>query len=78
MAKPTESYEWATEDLNDVLSGEPNKLEPTEEFKLSGTKRAEPLPRAYDNYWRDAVKLHLDHLYTQIADLQSQIDALTP
>lgn len=48
--KPTEYPRWADNTVIDPITGANNKVEPTEEFKLSGLLRAEFLPRAYLNY----------------------------
>lgn len=53
MAKPTTPLRWAENDETDSLTGAANKVEPTEEFKLSGLKRGQLLPRAFLNYQFD-------------------------
>lgn len=47
--KPTRYPEWATNSDTDTITGLKNKLEPSPEFKLSGLKRNQPLPRQYLN-----------------------------
>ena len=54
--KPAEFARWAENDIVDVRNingidtNLPNKIEPTEEWKLSGERTRENLPREYVNY----------------------------
>lgn len=69
MAINTNEIKWASQDVNDPLSGAPNKVAPTAEFQNDGLKRNEAPPRAYLNY-------QFDKYHEFFADLQAQIDAL--
>ncbi len=69
MAINANDIKWATNDVNDPVTGLPNKVQPTAEFQNDGLKMNEPLARAHLNYM-------LDKNYEQHADLQAQIDAL--
>lgn len=52
---PTDLPEWASQDLNDPVTGSPNKVVPTDSFKLSGVNREEALIRQYLNYELDLM-----------------------
>jgi len=69
MAINANDIKWATNDVNDPITGLPNKVQPTAEFQNDGLKMNEPLARAHLNYM-------LDKNHEQHADLQAQIDAL--
>ena len=71
MATPTSYPEWAINDEQDPITGAENKLEPTTEFKLSGLKRQEPLPRPFDNYWKNLVYLWIKDLDERVTALES-------
>lgn len=66
--KPTKFPEWATDDLNevkvinDITTVLPNKLEPSPEFKLSGEKFRENLPRQYINFQFNLLDEWVQHL----------------
>ena len=64
MAFPTRYPDWATVD---ELSpeGAPNKAEVPEEFKLSGLKAYEPMPRAYFNDQMNLMGQWVRELKTQ-------------
>ena len=55
MAKPSLYPLWATLDENDPTSGLPNKVEPTTQWKDSGQKDGEFVPRAYLNFQLDLI-----------------------
>lgn len=61
MVKPVSFPQWATAGQLDPITGAPNKVEPTSEFKVSGLKRREPLPRAYVNYQFDLISDWLEY-----------------
>lgn len=48
--KPLQYPDFALNDELDPITLAPNKVEPTEEFKLSGQKRRQPFPRPYLNW----------------------------
>lgn len=48
--KPLQYPDFALNDELDPITLAPNKVEPTDEFKLSGQKRRQPLPRPYLNW----------------------------
>ncbi len=66
--RPTDFPEWAIDALNEikVIDGIttvlPNKLEPSAEFKLSGEKFRENLPRQYINFQFDLIDEWFKHL----------------
>ena len=55
MAKPSVFPLWATLDENDPISGLANKVEPTAQWKDSGQKDDEFVPRAYLNFQFDLI-----------------------
>lgn len=67
--KPTEEAEWAVNEEVDGETGAPNKLEPTGEFKLSGLKVGQPLPRAFLNYQFDKIDDWLKYLSEEVDTL---------
>ena len=71
MATPSRFPDWATNDETDPITNAENKLEPTVEFKNSGLKRNEPLPRAYFNDQMNLIALW-------IRDLDERVRALEP
>lgn len=70
MAIDTDKIKWADNLEVDPVSGLPNKSEPPEELKLSGTKRAQNLTRQHFNYLANQY-------HEMFADLQQQINNLT-
>lgn len=62
MAKPNTLPRWAETSEADASTGAENKVEPTEEFKLSGLKRQELLPRAFINYQFDLLSRWVEFL----------------
>jgi hypothetical protein len=56
MPRPTTQYEWATEDVEEVVNvgGSniifPNKTEPTDSYLNTGVEARQPWPQAYINY----------------------------
>jgi hypothetical protein len=62
MAKPTVLPRWAEVDEQDPITGAENKVEPTEEFKLSGLKRGEFLARVFVNYQFNLIAEWLEYL----------------
>lgn len=82
MAVDLERLKWALDDLTEVVqyvdrngvSTEitvSNKAEPLAQFKSSGAKFEEPIPRAYLNYM-------LNQIYLAIADLEARVTTLEP
>lgn len=69
MTINADNIKWATNDVNDPVSGLPNKVQPTSEFQNDGLKSGEPLRRDYINYQFDKYAEFFE-------DLQNQIDAL--
>lgn len=67
--RPDKLPEWASVDEVDPITGANNKREPTTEFKLSGLKRREPLPRVFLNY-------QLNNIYDWIVYLDERVTAL--
>lgn len=70
MAKPTVTYEWATENIAEYIqspSGDTvlvlNKLEPSVASKQNGVLARQPHIRAYYNYEINAIGQHIDYLY---------------
>lgn len=51
--QPTTLPEWASDNINDPVTGAANKIEPTASFKLSGVNRNEAIIRPYLNYELD-------------------------
>ncbi len=69
LTKPTIKPEWATNDEVDGVTGAPNKLEPTGEFKLSGLKRKQPLPRSFVNHQFDNINDWINYFEQEIEAL---------
>lgn len=69
MAINVEEIRWADNNVNDPITGAPNKVAPTSGIKNSGLDRNEPLARAYVNY-------QFDKYHEMFGDLQAQINAL--
>lgn len=70
MSKPTQSYDWAT---NTNYAGGPDvgtvtKVEPPAATEQDGWRGNQAPPPQYQNYWQNAVQLHLDYL-SGIVDL---------
>lgn len=65
--RPTKFPEWATVPEIDGVTGNPNKLEPTPEFKASGLKYRQPLARQYINYELDLIDQWLKYLDEQVS-----------
>lgn len=70
MAIDVNKIKWADNLEIDPVSGLPNKEEPPEELKISGTKRAQNLTRQHFNYLANQY-------YDMMSDLQQQINDLT-
>lgn len=62
MAKPVLLPRWAETSEIDASTGAANKVEPTEEFKISGLKRQELLPRPFINYQLDLISNWIEFL----------------
>lgn len=63
MPRPTIDFpEWATADVNDPVTGVPNKEAPTPEFILSGLNRQEPLYRDITNYQFNAIGIWIKYI----------------
>ena len=71
IEKPTSKPNWATNDENDPLTGAPNKVDPSAEFKLSGLKRNQPLPRSFLNFQFNLIRRWFDWVEDQINTLVS-------
>lgn len=69
LPKPTIKPEWATNSEVDPITGAPNKLEPSGEFKLSGLKRKQPLPRAFINHQFDTLNDWINYFEQEIEAL---------
>lgn len=69
MAIDTNKIKWADNIEVDPISGLPNKSEPPEELKLSGTKRAQNLTRQHFNYLADQYHEMFGNIQQQINDL---------
>lgn len=69
MAITPDNFKWADLDVNDPISGNPNKVEPDSSLKNSGLLAGEPLPRSYINY-------QFDEYHKAFVDLQAQINGL--
>ena len=52
MSKPNKTLNWATSDVTDAVSGQPNVAEPPTDHKTDGWDRNETPPRQYDNWWK--------------------------
>jgi hypothetical protein len=63
MPRPTiEIPHWATQDLEDPVTGVPNKEAPTPEFIQSGLNRNEPLLRDVTNYQLYAIGTWIQYI----------------
>jgi len=71
MARPDIFPDWATLDLNDPITGMPNKLQPSLGFMNSGLNRGEPIIRQFLNYEFDKIVEWLRH-YDDINNARSQ------
>lgn len=69
MTINTESLRWASGVEVDPLNGLNNKVDPPAEFKTSGEKRNQPIPRQWMNHQFDAI-------YNALVDTQAQLDAI--
>lgn len=69
MAIDVNKIKWAENLEVDAVSGLPNKAEPPEELKLSGTKRAQNLTRQHFNYLADQYHEMFGNIQQQINDL---------
>tara|TARA_R110000787_G_scaffold90842_4_gene191636 strand:- start:4443 stop:5132 length:690 start_codon:yes stop_codon:yes gene_type:complete len=69
MTIDTESVRWASSLEVDPQNGLNNKLDPPVEFKTSGEKRNQPIPRQWMNHQFDAI-------YNALVDTQAQLDAI--
>lgn len=67
MAINTELVRWASVLENDPVSGLDNRTEPPFEFKISGEKRNQPIPRQWLNW-------QFYQYYLMLQDLQDQIN----
>jgi len=69
MAITPDDFKWADSDVNDPISGNPNKVEPDPSFKSSGLLAGEPLSRPHLNY-------QFNQYHKAMIDLQAQINGL--
>lgn len=69
MAINADLFKWADSDVNDPISGNPNKVEPDTSFKNSGLLSGEAIPRPYLNW-------QFDEYHKAFLDLQTQINGL--
>lgn len=76
MPKPSLHPLWATLEENDPTTGLPNKVEPTAQWKNSGQKDGEFVPRAYLNYnfdllseWTTYLDGEVDNLNATVGDI---------
>jgi len=69
MTINTESLRWASSLEVDSENGLNNKTDPPAEFKTSGEKRNQPIPRQWMNHQFDAI-------YNALVDTQAQLDAI--
>ena len=69
MTINTESLRWASTLETDPENGLANKNNPPAEFKTSGAKRNQPVPRQWINHQFDAI-------YNALVDTQAQLDAI--
>ncbi len=66
--RPTTDIDWATDDVNDPVSGAPNKEEPNLEVKLSGLNSAEPFYRDNLNWQLNQMVVWLQYLDQRMTD----------
>ena len=64
-----EKIRWASVEEIEPSNNLPNKKEPPAEFKKSGEKKNQPLPRQWLNY-------QFDQYYQMFVDVQDQIDGI--
>jgi hypothetical protein len=80
MARPSVFPAWATLDENDPISGLPNKVEPTVQWKDSGQKDGEFVPRSFLNYQFDLINdwaVYLDEQATLLNAAQPNVGKVT-
>ena len=65
--KPTKYPTWAGNDEIDPITLAANKVEPTEEWKGSGQKRRQPIPRPYMNYQFDLLSKWIKWIDGQVS-----------
>jgi hypothetical protein len=75
VAKPEILPRWAEETQIDPITGALNKVEPTEEFKLSGLLRREFLSRSFLNYQLWLINEWIDYLSSSavVGELENNI-----
>lgn len=77
--KPTKYPSWAFNSELDPITLAPNKVEPTEEWKGSGQKRRQPLPRPYLNYNLDLLDQWIRWIDEQVSgSLSPTLEAAWP
>lgn len=83
MPEPSESYDWATNLVNNGPSGGPNRIDPPLTIREQGYTWGSKSPVEYFNGWCYIVGLWLDYVRTAIDDsivvtddLQDQIDTI--
>lgn len=69
--KPTKYPTWAQNDELDPITLAANKVEPTEEWKGSGQKRRQPIPRPYMNYQFDLLSRWIEWIDEQVTGAPS-------
>ena len=72
--KPSFDIQWATDNVTNGTSGNPNKLEPFE-FKSEGQQEGLPVPRQYLNFQFDAIRQWKDYLEETTDNLLATSDA---
>lgn len=65
--RPTKLPLWASVDEIDPITGNPNKVEPPLQWKNSGVKHRQPVPRQYINYNNDLICDWLEYLDEQVS-----------
>jgi hypothetical protein len=77
--KPTKYPTWAENDELDPITLAANKVEPTEEWKGSGQKRRQPIPRPYMNYQFDLLSRWIEWIDEQVSGaLSPTLEAAWP
>lgn len=78
MTTPTSFPQWAVNSETDPTTGAENKIEPTQEFKDSGLKREQLLPRAFVNYQFDLISQWLVELDSRTTGGASRTTTIVP
>jgi hypothetical protein len=64
--RPTKLPLWASVDEIDPITGNPNKVEPPLQWKNSGVKHRQPVPRQYINYNNDLICDWIEYIDEQL------------